>query len=87
MFWNISKTLIIFSRKLPGLYPRGGYVYIGELHPYKQYSGTKARFETEEGLQVLECFNHNISDYVHAAKKSGLDISHLDEFFDEDNLC
>lgn len=27
----------------------GGYVYIGELHPYKQYSGTKAKFDTEDG--------------------------------------
>ncbi len=63
----------------------GGLVYIGELHPYKQYSGTKARFETEEGLQVLECYNHNISDFINAAKKAGLEISHLDEFFDDGN--
>jgi len=25
----------------------GGHVYIGELHPFKQYGGTKARFETD----------------------------------------
>src|SRR5690606_10346613 len=24
------------------------FVYIGELHPFKQYTGTKARFETDE---------------------------------------
>jgi ubiquinone/menaquinone biosynthesis C-methylase UbiE len=29
-----------------------GYVYIGELHPFKQYTGTKARFENEKGLQI-----------------------------------
>ena len=63
----------------------GGCVYIGELHPYKQYAGTKARFETDKGLQVLECFNHNISDFIIAAKQSGLKLSHLDEFFDEDD--
>lgn len=27
----------------------GGYVYIGELHPFKQYLGTKARFEQKTG--------------------------------------
>lgn len=63
----------------------GGIVYLGELHPYKQYNGTKARFETEEGLQILECFNHNISDFINSAKRHGLEIAELNEFFDDDN--
>ncbi len=74
IFMQISKVL-----------QPGGFVYIGELHPYKQYSGTKARFENDEGLQILECYNHNISDFINAAKKSGLEIHQLDEFFDDDN--
>ncbi len=73
----------IFREASRALLP-GGFVYLGELHPYKQYAGTKARFETEEGLQILECFNHNISDFINAANKSGLEITHLDEFFDGD---
>ena len=32
-----------------------GIVYVGELHPFKQYSGSKARFETESGIQILQC--------------------------------
>jgi len=36
-------------RKASQVISPGGYVYIGELHPFKQYSGSKARFETEEG--------------------------------------
>ena len=73
----------IFREASRALLP-GGSVYLGELHPYKQYAGTKARFETKEGLQILECFNHNISDFINAANKSGLEITHLDEFFDGD---
>jgi len=61
-----------------------GYVYIGELHPYKQYAGSKARFETEEGVQVVNCYNHNISDFVRSAKTHGLELLHLEEYFDED---
>lgn len=61
----------------------GGYIYIGELHPFKQYSGTKARFETEEGLQIVECYTHNISEFTQSAKKHGLVISDINEFFDE----
>jgi ubiquinone/menaquinone biosynthesis C-methylase UbiE len=62
-----------------------GFVYIGELHPFKQYSGSKARFETEEGLQVVQCFNHNISDFIQSAKKYGLKLFELDEYFDNDD--
>ena len=61
------------------------YVYIGELHPFKQYAGTKARFETNEGEQVLTCFNHHISDFIKAAKDNGFDIVDVNEFFDEDD--
>lgn len=61
----------------------GGYVYIGELHPFKQYSGSKARFETGEGVQVLNCFTHHLSDYLHAAKKYGLIPVDIDEYFDD----
>lgn len=63
----------------------GGYVYIGELHPFKQYNGSKARFETETGMQVVQCFNHHLSDFFLPAKKYGLSIVEINEYFDEDN--
>ena len=62
-----------------------GHVYVGELHPFKQYAGTKARFETQDGLQIVECFNHNISDFIQAAKNHGLQLIDLDEHFDDDD--
>lgn len=61
----------------------GGFVYIGELHPFKQYTGTKARFDTEEGrTHVLECFNHHISEFIQTAKKYGLTLIDVHEHFD-----
>jgi ubiquinone/menaquinone biosynthesis C-methylase UbiE len=63
----------------------GGYVYIGELHPFKQYAGTKARFDTPEGQQVLECYTHNISDFVQASKQHGFIVSDINEYFDEND--
>ncbi|MBP9924958.1 MAG: class I SAM-dependent methyltransferase [Cyclobacteriaceae bacterium] len=60
-----------------------GYVYVGELHPFKQYTGTKARFETVDGLQVVPCFNHHISDFISAAKASGFQIVDVRESFDD----
>ncbi len=74
----------IFREASTSLNP-GGYVYIGELHPFKQYSGTKARFDAEGGQQVLECFNHNISDFIQAAKKYELILVDIDEYFDNND--
>ena len=63
----------------------GGYVYIGELHPFKQYTGTKARFDTESGRHVVECFNHHVSDFVQSAKSVGLTLIDVNEYFDMDD--
>lgn len=63
----------------------GGYIYIGELHPFKQYSGSKARFETQEGLQIVQCYDHHLSDFIQTAKKYGLAITDVDEYFDNDD--
>lgn len=60
----------------------GGILYVGELHPFKQYAGTKARFETEDGVLTLPCYTHNISDFTHAGINAGLDILDINEFFD-----
>ena len=64
---------------------QGGYVYIGELHPFKQYAGTKARFDTEEGRQELECYTHHISDFVQTAKQYGLKLLDVNEYFDDND--
>jgi len=62
-----------------------GHVYIGELHPFKQYSGSKARFTTDEGEQIVSCFNHHLSDFTKAAKQHGFEIVHINEYFDDDD--
>lgn len=63
----------------------GGYVYVGELHPFKQYTGSKARFDTAAGQQVLDCFTHHVSDFTRAAQKNGLDLVDINEYFDDEN--
>ncbi|MET0393019.1 MAG: class I SAM-dependent methyltransferase [Chitinophagaceae bacterium] len=72
----------VFAEAAAALHP-GGHVYIGELHPFKQYTGSKARFDTEAGQQVVECFNHHVSDFIQAAKKHGLQPVGLTEHFDD----
>ena len=63
----------------------GGHVYIGELHPFKQYAGTKARFTTEDTTHVVDCHDHHFSDFTDAARAAGLQVMDLRELFDEDD--
>lgn len=64
---------------------KDGRFYIGELHPFKQYAGTKARFETGSGVFELECFIHHVSDFFEAGTKNGFDVIELKEWFDNDD--
>jgi ubiquinone/menaquinone biosynthesis C-methylase UbiE len=71
----------IFEKASQAVAP-GGYIYVGELHPFKQYAGSKARFDTPHGRTELTCFTHHVSEFINAAKRHGLLIEELKEFFD-----
>jgi ubiquinone/menaquinone biosynthesis C-methylase UbiE len=64
---------------------KNGFFYIGELHPFKQYQGSKARFETGNGILELECFVHPISQFFTIAKNNGFDCIEIQELFDDDD--
>ncbi len=76
---NLDHIFSEVAKKLKG----GGYVYIGELHPFKQYTGTKARFNTEHGQHIVTCFNHHVSEFIHAAKRYGMMPTDIGEYFDD----
>lgn len=80
---HIENLSAIFEKTAAAL-NSGGHVYIGELHPFKQYTGSKARFETEQGTQVVTCHNHHISEFIQSAMQHGLAPVNINEFFDED---
>ena len=82
MLEHIEDLIPIFQ-KVSSVLQTDGHVYIGELHPFKQYTGTKARFDTEEGRTIVPCFTHHISDFIEAGKKSGLSLVELKEYFNE----
>ena len=84
MLEHIEDLNAVFQ-KVAKVTKSNGFVYVGELHPFKQYSGTKARFDTEEGQQIVTCFNHNISDFTQAAKTNGFEIIDVQEYFDDND--
>jgi 2-polyprenyl-3-methyl-5-hydroxy-6-metoxy-1,4-benzoquinol methylase len=81
---HINDLDLIFEQAAQKLKP-GGQIYIGELHPFKQYNGSKARFEDEQGTTVLTCYTHHISDFVNHAGDHGFSITQLQEWFDDDD--
>ncbi len=62
-----------------------GKFYFGELHPFKQYQGSKARFETGDGTFVLECFVHHVFEYFAAGTNNNFICAELKEWFDGDD--
>jgi cyclopropane fatty-acyl-phospholipid synthase-like methyltransferase len=74
----------VFENAAATLNPTGGF-YICELHPFKQYAGSKARFEMNGETKVLDCYQHHITDYTDAAFAAGFSLSRLDEWFDSDD--
>ncbi len=63
----------------------GGYMYIGEFHPFKQYAGSKARYNTPDGEQEVTCYTHNVSDFINASKKYNFSLLVLEEWFDDND--
>jgi predicted TPR repeat methyltransferase len=62
---------------------RNGIFFISELHPFKQYLGSKAKFETESGVQELKVFVHHISDYLDSAENNAFELLEINEWFDD----
>jgi ubiquinone/menaquinone biosynthesis C-methylase UbiE len=81
---HIENIDFVFSQASTKL-KTDGLFYIGELHPFKQYNGTKARFETDTGRFELECFTHHVSDYFDAARNNGFDCVSINEWFDDND--
>lgn len=58
----------------------GGWLWTSELHPVRQWAGSKASFEDDSG-QVLspDRFTHGFSDCVRAARETGFTLREVEE--------
>ncbi|MEP6903598.1 MAG: class I SAM-dependent methyltransferase [Actinomycetota bacterium] len=81
---HIEKIDFVFGQAHRVLRENGRF-YIGELHPFKQYQGSKARFATDSGVFELECFVHHVSEFFEAAKDNNFECMKLQEWFDDDD--
>jgi ubiquinone/menaquinone biosynthesis C-methylase UbiE len=81
---HIQNIEAVFN-KINQVTESGAFVYIGELHPFKQYAGSKARYTTPEGEQIVTCYTHNVSDFIKAANKYDFSLIDLEEWFDDND--
>lgn len=79
---HIADLPHIFSEASRVLESNGKF-FINELHPFKQYKGTKAKFEKGEAIIEVDAFVHHISDFIHAATANGLKLVTLNEYWHE----
>jgi len=81
---HIENLNFIFNQAFSKL-GSGGWFFISELHPFKQYVGSKAKFDSEDGLIELETFTHHISEFLDCAFRAGFKLEKLDEWFDQED--
>ncbi len=79
---HIEDLSFIFSEAFRVLVP-GGHFFVSELHPFRQYQGTQANFQTPQGTTEIQAFVHHISDFLNAAKSSGFRLKAFKEWWHE----
>jgi len=81
---HIKNLDFIFAQVYLKLKPDGKF-FISELHPFKQYLGSKAKYETADGIDELEVYVHHISEYIDCAGRNEFKLIYLNEWFDNLN--
>ena len=79
---HIQDLSIIFSEAYRTLAP-GGQFFISELHPFRQYQGTRANFQRQHETIEIEAFVHHLSDFTEAAAQNGLSLQSFKERWHE----
>ncbi len=64
----------------------GGRIFISELHPFKQYQSSQARFLNADGQEVkVQAYTHHVSDFFGAAGECGLVPVRFNEWWHPDD--
>ncbi|MDX1931082.1 MAG: methyltransferase domain-containing protein [Capsulimonadales bacterium] len=82
---HIADLAFIFAEAARTLKP-GCEFLLSELHPFRQYLGTKANFAQDGERVELTAFVHHISDFTNAAADAGLSLLRLGEWWHEEDI-
>ena len=62
---------------------KGGWFFICELHPFRQYQGTVANYSSGDQMTQILAFVHHISDFLDSARNYGFRLKTLQEWWHE----
>jgi ubiquinone/menaquinone biosynthesis C-methylase UbiE len=62
-----------------------GRFFICELHPFRQYLGTQARFQRANDTMQIAAFTHHITDFTNAALAKRLMLTEMKEWWHEED--
>lgn len=81
---HIADLSIVFAEAARTLAP-AGHLFICELHPFKQYQGSRARFERDQARIEPTAFVHHLSDFFDAATRAGFTLTAFKEWWHTDD--
>jgi malonyl-CoA O-methyltransferase len=61
----------------------GGWFFICELHPFRQYQGTVANYRSGDQRTQIPAFVHHLSDFLESAQNWGFRLKALQEWWHE----
>jgi malonyl-CoA O-methyltransferase len=81
---HIEDLTPIFAEASQAL-TEGGLFFISELHPFRQYQGTQARFQNDQGTIFIGAFVHHLSDFLEAAEQNGFLFRTMKEWWHKED--
>lgn len=81
---HIEHLNFIFAEASRVLVENGRF-FICELHPFRQYLGTQARFQRADDTRHIAAFTHHITDFTNAALANGLMLTEMKEWWHEED--
>ncbi|MDQ6833187.1 MAG: methyltransferase domain-containing protein [Chloroflexota bacterium] len=81
---HIADLSFVFAEAARTLAP-AGHLFICELHPFKQYLGSKAAFQRDEACIEPPTFVHHVSDFLDAAARAGFILNSFKEWWHDDD--
>jgi ubiquinone/menaquinone biosynthesis C-methylase UbiE len=81
---HVSDLSFIFAQAVRVL-RQPGVFFVSELHPFRQYQGTQARFLRDQETNQIPAFIHHISDFIDAAAANNLKLSLIKEWWHQED--
>jgi SAM-dependent methyltransferase len=82
---HVEQLAPVFAEAARCLVP-GGIFHLSELHPFRQYEGTQARFvDVDDATVRVPAFVHHVSDFLDAASRAGLRLVDFREWWHADD--